>query len=146
MSRGRMLLPLAALAVMLALPASAAAALHFRNCEVVSTTYLTLGWKFFAGGRLSIDNSVIFGGVSGALRFYANEKLPERPAPLKALPVVDDQLAAIVRLKPRVLSFTFGMPSPAQLARMHEAAKSAGPPVSGGVRAPDGRSFLASRR
>lgn len=43
------------------------------------------------------------------------------PAPLKPLPSVEAQLEAVLRVRPRVFSFTFGLPTAEQLAALRAA-------------------------
>ena len=60
--------------------------------------------------------------VAAALNpFRKSLGLSDPPAPLKSLPSIEAQLAAVVGLKPAVFSFTFGMPRPDQMAALRAA-------------------------
>jgi nitronate monooxygenase len=47
--------------------------------------------------------------------------LPNEPAVPKPPPSYDEQLAAVLRARPRVFSFTFGVPAPAEFAALRAA-------------------------
>ena len=47
--------------------------------------------------------------------------LPASPPPPKPVPSFSEQFACVLRLRPRVFSFTFGMPSPAQIRALRDA-------------------------
>jgi nitronate monooxygenase len=60
--------------------------------------------------------------VTAALAPFRRELgLSVEPAPRRPLPAFDAQLEAVLRLKPHLFSFTFGIPSPAQLAALRAA-------------------------
>jgi nitronate monooxygenase len=68
------------------------------------------------------DEAAELARVAAALEPFRRElKLPEHPAALKPLPRVAAQLETVLRLKPKVLSFTFGMPSATELASLRSA-------------------------
>ncbi|MBK7864234.1 MAG: nitronate monooxygenase [Archangiaceae bacterium] len=68
------------------------------------------------------DDAGAMARVAAALEPLRRElKLTEQPAPAKPLPGFDAQLEVVLRLKPRVLSFTFGLLAPHQLAALRAA-------------------------